>query len=812
MANCITPTQLLKKEITNSFFDYFIEEVENSWFVGIGNPIPWAFQKENEILNSPNIFFGNYVTNLEFEDGEVPSSRDTDADKYNFYRTCTAMKRITSEDISFVIPKNPWKLNTVYQPYRHDEEMFLENKKFYIFNPENRCVYKCIENISFGASAGSGITEGGSQYAPFSETTEIIDTQDGYKWKLIYKLSAADEIKFSVNGREDVDSFIPVKYIDYDPDTNDDAGNLQKQVQDAAVNGSLSSIYVNPLYTNVYKYDEKYAVVGGSSALYLDSDVAVGASSVLVTYFGIDNTEVNSLRDMLFYVVSGPGAGQARPIKESEYTVSGGNKYFTLKIDELDIGLSGFVEGEEVSRINILPQIKIFGDGTVNNPTNANYSDLTTALGIPKFDSDGLLKGIDLLDIGKDYSFASVTIPKGITTTNTAFPTVPEDYLRVSLSPAGGHGSNAISELGTSNILLKTRFTGTENGVLNASNDFRQIGIVRNPELTRSKVKIRTVGNQGSLVATGDSATLEGTGVTAYGIVANITSFTPNQGYEFLIEGLSGDRGNYTEITTDSSNGTLDIDPYDGINFIDVAGRENIISRNIIATTEIPAGINPRDFAVGYGNKELGISPSLATGVVAKVDNINANQITIENISGSYKENEIIRTFTRGGTSSGNIEISEIYDYATNVFDSVYRMTTKLYLTSQENQLLTVGTFVPDRIVYGFEDTSIVTPVSNSPFKSNAFVFDWSISTVPTFTTGVTNDGMLEVVGARSNSFEVGDYILYYKNNVPCYATINRIVEPDVKYGTGEVVYVQNFSGIERYSNNEEEINLIIGL
>jgi len=256
----------------------------------------------------------------------------------------------------------------------------------------------------------------------------------------------------------------------------------------------------------------------------------------------------------------------------------------------------------------------------------------------------------------------------------------------------------------------------------------------------------------------------------------------------------------------------LDIDPYDGINFIDVAGRENIISRNIIATMAIPAGINPRDFAVGYGNKELGISPSLATGVVAKVDNINTNQITIENINGSYKENEIIRTFTRGGTSSGSIEISEIYDYATNVFDSVYRMTTKLYLTSQENQLLTVGTFVPDRIVYGFEDTSIVTPVSNSPFKSNAFVFDWSISTVPTFTTGVTNDGMLEVVGARSNSFEVGDYILYYKNNVPCYATINRIVEPDVKYGTGEVVYVQNFSGIERYSNNEEEINLIIGL
>ena len=80
------------------------------------------------------------------------------------------------------------------------------------------------------------------------------------------------------------------------------------------------------------------------------------------------------------------------------------------------------------------------------------------------------------------------------------------------------------------------------------------------------------------------------------------------------------------------------------------------------------------------------------------------------------------------------------------------------------------------------------------------------------FGGGLTNDGVLEVVGSKPGDFEAGDYILYYKNNVAKYAIINNVVEPEILYGTGEVVYVQNFSGIERYSNNEEEINLVIGL
>ena len=74
MSNCITPTQLLKKEIVNSFFEYFVGQTENNWFLGMGNPIPWAFDQEQ--ITSSKLYLGKYVSNLEYEDQIVPANFD----------------------------------------------------------------------------------------------------------------------------------------------------------------------------------------------------------------------------------------------------------------------------------------------------------------------------------------------------------------------------------------------------------------------------------------------------------------------------------------------------------------------------------------------------------------------------------------------------------------------------------------------------------------------------------------------------------------------------------------------------------------
>jgi len=440
---------------------------------------------------------------------------------------------------------------------------------------------------------------------------------------------------------------------------------------------------------------------------------------------------------------------------------------------------------------------------------------LEKALAIPKFDSNDIFKGVDLLDIGKNYNFASAKIPKGLTSISSSINYFPRDLLLVSLSPFGGHGSNAITELGASRIVIKTKFTGSESSKLNATNDFRQIAIVKNPQFTLPKVRIRTTDGYGSAVATGDSATLTGDGVTAYGLVGSVYAYTSGA-HEYIISSLTGNvTGNFEYIDTTSTVSPVEIDPYDGVNYLDVAGSENRISRVITATTSVNSGgntISPRDYAVGYGNKSSGIYPSFATGNVLEISTINPAKITIENINGTFKEGETIRTFTRGGTSSGSFIVDEISDYSSSIVESVYNMTTKLHLTSETNELFSSSSFTPDQIMYSFEDNSISSPKPDTPFSKNAYIFDWTPDPGALISSGQTNSGLLEVVGSKFGDFEPGQYILYYRNNIARYATINNVIEPEILYGTGEVIYVQNFSGIERFVNNEEEINLVIGL
>ena len=177
-SNCISVTQNFKKELLNSFLDYLSSPSENSWFIAIGNPIPWSFDRK--VSQNGQIYQGDYSDASDFS---VPTSLDNDSEKSNFHRTCIAMKKIDPKDVSFLIEKILWSKNTVYTPYRYDEEMFLPNKKFYALVESNKRVYKCIENIDYGISASS--TTGGAQIEPTSNSLGIIDTNDGYKWKLM---------------------------------------------------------------------------------------------------------------------------------------------------------------------------------------------------------------------------------------------------------------------------------------------------------------------------------------------------------------------------------------------------------------------------------------------------------------------------------------------------------------------------------------------------------------------------------------------------------------------------------------------------
>jgi len=799
MSSCVTITQNFKKEVVESFLDFFKTTNEDSWFIAIGNPIPWSFDRE--IANTKTVYNKSIVGN----DSIVPDNLDTEKEKYDFYKVCTAMKRILTDDISFLIPRNKWEQNTFYYPYRDNREIFtdddLTNRPFYVYNENNRCVYKCIENSFFGPSAGAS-AYGRSLYPPTGTNTDIIDTNDGYKWKFMYQLSSTDEFKFSVSGRNEQETYIPVKYISYDPTDSEEI--TQKATQDAAVDGSISSIYVKEDYRNAFKLDTDKCLISSVEPIYPRIDYAAGITSIDIDYYGL-NTSVNSIKDLFVHVIDGSGSGQVRLIKSSSREKIDNSYYLRVSIDALDEGISGF-SGDSGSMINIIPSIDIFGDGEANDPSSALNSSLETALAIPFFDSDNFLQGTDLLDIGKNYTFGKASISKGLTAVSiTENPTIPSDLLQVSMSPFGGHGSNAVLELGASRLIIKTSFEGSENGELNSSNDFRQIAIIKNPDFTDTTAIIRTEQeNLGSTINVGDTVELSGSGITATGVVANIYEFNGgNEGREFVVKGISGDIGNYTTIEG------VSIDSYDGIEFTEYAGLENKNITRLIANSTV-TGITSRDIVVGAGNKSSGIVPSLASGKVLGIE--NNTDVLVENVRGKFKSSELVYAITPGGTGSGSFTISDVRESTPSTFKNAYNMTTRLNLVSAENYYFEADSFVSDNLVYSFETNTISVPKSSSEFKSNAFVFDWTPQLVGLGPAGTTNTGVLEVVGAKKGTFSVGDYILYYKDNIARYATINSIVLPEIRYGSGEVLYVQNFTGIERFGGNNEQINLVLGL
>lgn len=101
------------------------------------------------------------------------------------------------------------------------------------------------------------------------------------------------------------------------------------------------------------------------------------------------------------------------------------------------------------------PAVTIDGDGTGATATAVI--------------SGGVVTAININNAGSGYTYATVSFASGTAAA------------RAVLSPKGGHGYNAVEELGGKFIMLNVRLDGTESGTVSTENDFRKVGLVRDP-------------------------------------------------------------------------------------------------------------------------------------------------------------------------------------------------------------------------------------------------------------------------------------------------------------------------------------------
>ena len=349
-----------KFRIHNSeqFHESFSESSGNTYYLIIGRPQAFATstrpdgRTENEGTDSVPILPVDDVT-----------------EEFYHFDDAIAAKKITSSDISFVIPRRNWTTGTVYDMYRNDYgkritgtstaktstsgASNLYDTTFYVKNSNNH-VYKCLDN-------NSGAT---STVEPTLTSTAILETADGYKWKYMYTLTASQGTNFLST------DFMAVT-------TNSNAGSGQSSVISAAVNGALDIVTIKE---------------GGSG-----------------------------------------------------YTISGG-------------ATSGTITG-----------VPIRGDGS------SGVASITL--------TSGAITSVSVTTAGSGYTVAYITNADIIAGTN-AGGTGSNAEFDVIIPPKGGHGANAVKELGGFFVMMNKSIEGTEasnSGDFTAANDFRKVLLIRDP-------------------------------------------------------------------------------------------------------------------------------------------------------------------------------------------------------------------------------------------------------------------------------------------------------------------------------------------
>ena len=181
-----------KFRIHNSeqFKEAFSESSGNTMYLGIGRPQAFATSTRADSR-----------TNNEGSDTAPVTPADNQNAQHFPFDDMLAAKKIAASDTTFVIPRRNWTTGTTYDIYRHDYgeritgtttaqtsnsgASTLHDATFYVLTAA-RNVYKCLDNNNNAQST----------VEPTGTSTSILSLADGYKWKFMYTLSAAQQANF----------------------------------------------------------------------------------------------------------------------------------------------------------------------------------------------------------------------------------------------------------------------------------------------------------------------------------------------------------------------------------------------------------------------------------------------------------------------------------------------------------------------------------------------------------------------------------------------------------------------------------------
>lgn len=357
--------------ITNKFRVHNAEQFKDSFssdtfYLGIGRPQA-------------------FVDNQTFNDGtdtNPPTPNDDVGSEYYSYDDLLSAKKVSSTDVSLVIPRRNWTTGTVYDYYRHDYGNInsagtaitsdsgasnLFDATFYVMN-STYDVYKCIDNNSGGAST----TE-----PTGNKTTSVFTTADSYKWKYMYTLSASEQSNFLST------DFMHVSTESTDYSTT--AGAIENVKITAAGSGGANATYTDITIHGDGTGGTATVVVSGGAV----SSVTITAAGSGYTYASLLASEYGNVSGADIDLIISPEGGHATDcVKEL------GGFYVMMNVNfEQGDGSGDFNTANDFRRIVLLKNPVDSGTGSTATATTLDATKSLTFSSVLSFQADEKISG-----------------------------------------------------------------------------------------------------------------------------------------------------------------------------------------------------------------------------------------------------------------------------------------------------------------------------------------------------------------------------------------------------------------------------------
>ena len=353
---------------------------------------------------------------------------------------------------------------------------------------------------------------------------------------------------------------------------------------------------------DIYRHDYGDRATGGTTAISANS----GASTLHDATFYVLTTDRNVYKCL---DNNGNSASTVEPTGTSTtilttgdgykwkymYTLTASQQANFLSTDFMAVTTNSTVSSAAVDGAVNIVKIKSAGSsGTNGTHTNIDIRGDGSGGKVSVTVASGAVTAVTVTTPGTGYTFGTISNAQIVAAGATSLSGAELDVI---IEPKGGHGKNAIEELGGFYVMMNTSLEGTESsnsGDFSVANDFRKITLIRDPQSGGSAATATTLRATKAIELTGVSGTFtvdEEINQATTGAVGKVVEWDSTNSILYYIQTRHNDEG-----VDANGNQTA----FSGTNLI--TGQSSSANGTPTTTTST---INSQSFTSGYSASEI---------------------------------------------------------------------------------------------------------------------------------------------------------------------------------------------------------------